>query len=333
MSLRIMDDLSENPVLVEVTRGEMVESRHRGAVCVTDAAGTVIAGLGDIERAVYPRSAIKPLQALSLVESGADISAEELALACASHNGEPEHVDLACRWLGRLGLDVDDLECGPSVMMEGLTGSPTRAHNNCSGKHTGFLATALDMGELSAGYIGVAHPVQQRVRRILGEITDLDLSNAPEGIDGCGIPVLAMPLHAMALGLARMADPSALTSERATAAQRITRAMMEHPFLVAGSGRFDTRLMAAVKEPVVVKTGAEGVHAAILPNRGLGVALKIDDGAKRAAEVTMAAVLSALGVANIADDLISPVVLNAVGEEVGVIRPCLQTDGFPTAGR
>ncbi|MHA1598651.1 MAG: asparaginase, partial [Alphaproteobacteria bacterium] len=248
-----------NPVLVEVTRGNTVESRHRGAVCIMDAGGSVIAALGDVETPVYPRSAVKPLQALALIESGVDISPEELALVCASHNGEPQHVEKVLQWLDRLGLGVDDLECGPSIMMEGLVDKPTRAHNNCSGKHTGFLATALHLGEPTTQYIAATHPVQQRLRRTLGEMCDVDLTDALPGskgygIDGCGIPVLAMPLQATALGMARMTAPSA------AAAQRIISAMTTHPFLVGGSGRFDTRLMQATNGQVVVKTGAEGVH-------------------------------------------------------------------------
>lgn len=321
-----------NPVLVEVTRGSGVESRHRGAICVTDAKGNVIAAVGDVTTPVYPRSAAKPLQTLALIETGAadrfNVSGQELALASASHNGEPEHVELVLQWLNRLGLGVDDLECGPSVMMEGLDGEPTRAHNNCSGKHAGFLTTALHLGETTAGYAGAAHPVQQRLRRLLSEMTDCDLSDAPEGIDGCGIPVLALPLDAMAFGMARMADPSGLDKNRAAAARRITAAMTGHPFLIAGSGRFDTRAMEATNGTVVVKTGAEGIHAAILPDAGLGIALKIDDGAKRAAEVAMAAVLDRLGVSGTPNDLARPTVLNAAGETVGAIRPCLPSGEY-----
>lgn len=326
-----------NPVVVEVTRGNAVESRHRGAVCVIDAKGSVIAAVGDVARPVYPRSAVKPLQALALLETGAadrfDVGMEELALASASHNGEPQHVERVLRWLDRLGLSVDDLECGPSVMIDGMGDDPTRAHNNCSGKHAGFLTTALHLGEATAGYAGAAHPVQRRLRRVLSDMTDCDLSDAPQGIDGCGIPVLALPLNAMALGMARMADPSELDPVRAAAAKRIVAAMTGHPFLVAGSGRFDTRVMEAAGDLAIVKTGAEGVHAAILADAGLGVALKIDDGAKRAAEVMMAAVLDGLGVSGIPAGLARPDVLNAAGEVVGVIRPCLPPDAFRRAGR
>ncbi|MGH6882033.1 MAG: asparaginase, partial [Hypericibacter sp.] len=211
-----------NPVLIEVTRGEMVESRHRVAVAVVDAGGKLVESWGDIERPIYGRSAIKPFQALPLLETGAadafKLGEPEIALACASHNGEPQHTDRVHDWLARIGCEIADLECGAHLPYHEPTmlqlvangGDITAIYNNCSGKHSGFLTTARHEGEPTKGYIRYEHPVQQRVTQAMSEMTGVDLTRSPRGIDGCGIPVLGMPLRAMAHGLARMADPRKL---------------------------------------------------------------------------------------------------------------------------
>ena len=328
---------SRNPLTVEVTRGGMVESRHRGAAVVMDAKGNAVHAWGEIERIVYPRSAIKPLQALAVVETGAAeafaVTDAELALASASHCGQPQHMDVVLAWLERIGLGADDLECGAHEPLDPETAkarvrageSPGPADNNCSGKHAGMLTTAKHLGEETAGYTRPGHPVQQRLRAILTDIGGADLSQAPEGTDGCGIPVFGMPLSAMARAMARMADTGGLEAGRAEAAGRIVAAMMSNPLLVSGRGRFDTIAMEAANGAFAVKTGAEGVHGAILPRLGLGVAVKIDDGARRAAQVAMAAILDYLGVLDgeakvaLAGFLETPV-LNEKGERVGEIR-------------
>jgi L-asparaginase II len=331
-----------NPLVVEVTRGGMVESRHRAAVAVVDADGKVVRGWGDFERPVYGRSAIKPLQALPLVESGAadrfGVTQKELALACASHSGEKQHVDAVAAWLARIGLDAGDLECGShlpiedAAMQEFLRSGAklTALYNNCSGKHTGFLATALHQGEPTRGYIRYEHPVQQRILGVLEQMCGLDLGGAARGIDGCGIPVIAIPLGNMALGMARLADPADLPAARAAAARRIVAAMTAEPFMVAGSRRFCTVVMAALGAKAAIKTGAEGVYCAALPELGLGVAIKVDDGAGRAAEVAMGEVLLHLGVIDeqmrrrLADCL-SPPILNRAGLETGRVRPASES--------
>ncbi len=331
----------QNPVLVEVTRGDGVESRHRGAIAIVDAAGRIVRSWGDISAPVLPRSAIKSMQALALIETGAadhfDISDAELAIACGSHSSEPEHLAVVNGWLARMKLSAADLECGTTGSIEHQTNSDlirertplTRAYNNCSGKHAGFLATALHMGEPVQGYVGADHPVQRRVLAIIEEMADVDLSSAPRGCDGCGIPVIAMPLDAMALGFARMAAPDGLSTTRATAARRITAAIQAEPLMVAGHRRFDSIVIEATRNgpngPALVKTGAEAVYGAILPGLGLGVALKIDDGATRAAEVAMAAVLDTLDIFDAATrgalgKFIEPEIKNAMGEPVGVVR-------------
>jgi L-asparaginase II len=291
------------PELVEAWRGTMVESRHRGSFAVVDADGRVIEARGDVERPVYPRSAIKPLQALPLVETGAadalNVAGEELALACASHGGEPRHVAAVAGWLARLGLSERDLECGahppshpPSARaLYAERKEPTALHNNCSGKHTGMLATCVHLRERTRGYIAIDHPAQQRVIRALSEMCGVELANAPRGIDGCGLPQLAIPLTALARAFARFAAPDHLPPTRGAACRRIADAILAHPFMLAGSGRFCTQAIEAARGKALVKTGAEGVFVAALPAKGLGIALKIDDGAGRAAEVAMAALL------------------------------------------
>ncbi|MCP5366970.1 MAG: asparaginase [Hyphomicrobiales bacterium] len=326
-----------NPVLVEVTRGGAVESRHRGAAAVVRADGTVAAAWGDIGAAVFPRSAIKSVQALPLVETGAadtfDVSDAELALACASHAGEPEHVERVAAWLARLGLGPDDLACGPqwprrdadahAMARAGQTPSPL--HNNCSGKHTGFLATALHKGEPTRGYAEPTHPVQQRVLGVFEQMSGTDLGAAPCGIDGCSAPTWAMPLGNLALAMARLAAPDDLPPARARAARRVFAAMTAHPYLVAGTDRYCTTVMQAGAGALMVKTGAEGVYCAALPAHGLGIALKCDDGATRAAEVTMTALLLHLDLAAGAlkarlEALARPDITNWRGVAVGDVR-------------
>lgn len=327
-----------NPILVEVSRGSMVESRHRGAVAVADAAGTLVFALGAIGKPVYPRSAIKPLQALALVETGAadafGLGPEEVALACASHSGEPRHVAGVEKWLAKIGCSPDDLECGPQaptneavlrdMMRSGRSPSPLQ--NNCSGKHAGFLSVARHLGEPTKGYIGFDHAVQKLLRSILAAMFGTELENAPRGIDGCGIPVLAVPLVKIATAMARMADPAVLPATRRKAALRIRASMAANPRLVGGTNRFSTRIMTETGENALIKGGAEGVYCGILPAAGVGIAVKIDDGAGRAAEVVMGGLLRRFGALDLtqAEKLagaLEPAVRNWAGHEVGRIYP------------
>lgn len=333
-------DSAANPVLVEVTRGGALESRHRGAAVVADGDGTVIAAWGDIEAPVFPRSAVKVLQAVALVESGAaeafGVSDEELALASASHNAESGHTDRVRAWLRRLGLDEGDLACGAHWPLDqdaahGLARAglaPGNLHNNCSGKHAGFLTLARHLGVDPAGYEKPGHPVQQRVLGVFEEMCGLDLGGAVRGIDGCGVPTWAMPLANIARGMARVAAPASLPAARAAALTRLFGAITAHPYLVAGRGRFCTALMEAAEGRLLAKTGAEGVYCAAAPGHGLGVAVKCDDGAARAAEVIMAAVLAHVGILSQADigrlgGRDRPQLINRAGTPVGEIRSVL----------
>ncbi|MEM8840089.1 MAG: asparaginase [Pseudomonadota bacterium] len=298
--------MAANPVLVEVTRGDYVESRHTGAIAISDPHGKLVACLGDICEPIYPRSAIKPLQALYLAESGAvdgfGLEKSALALASSSHNGEEAHRSGVSAMLSAAGLGEDNLECGTQwprlhadrakLMKSG--GSPGRIYNNCSGKHAGFLAAARHLGEETKDYIKPGHAAQGAIRGILEEMMALNFADSPVGTDGCSIPTYAVPLANMALGMAKMAAPDKLSPGRGEASRAIVEACFDTPHLVAGTGRFDTEFMTALGTLALVKTGAEGVYGAVLPDLGLGVALKCDDGATRASEVIMAGVLLAL---------------------------------------
>jgi len=327
-----------NPVLVEVLRGALVESRHRGSLAVVDADGATVLALGDVARPVYPRSAVKPIQALVLVESGAadrfGFGDEELALACASHGGEPAHVEVATRMLERAGLDLGALECGthwpshqPSSQALARSGAaPTALHNNCSGKHAGFLCVACQSGVDRHGYVGASHPVQRDVKAAIDSLTGVSVSEDRCGIDGCSIPTWAAPLSALAHAFARFGTGQGLASERARAAARLRAACAAQPYYVAGTGRFCTEIMRQLGSRALVKTGAEGVYCAALPGQGLGIALKCDDGGTRAAEVTMAAAIERF--LPLPDDeraalarFVRPTLRNWNGIEVGGLRP------------
>lgn len=308
---------TSNPILVDVHRGGIVESMHRGALAIVDADGALHTALGDVLRPVFPRSAVKVLQALPLVASGAadalGLTDEELAIACASHGGEAVHTRTAAGMLAKAGVDVTALECGThwpyfdgTVKALAAAGEqPTALHNNCSGKHAGFVCLGCHLagdgkGERElrgflSGYVQPGHAVMQEVTGALQAATGYGLSHAARGVDGCSIPTYAVPLRHLAHAFARVATGVGLSDEHARAARRLRQAVARAPMMVAGSGRFDTRVMERLGERVFCKVGAEGVYCAALPERGLGVALKMDDGnTARAAEVVMAAVIEAL---------------------------------------
>lgn len=334
-----------NPVLVEITRGNSVESVHRGAFAVFDGDGACVASAGDSEAPVYPRSAVKVIQALPLVESGAadafGFGDRELALACASHSAEPDHLKTALGMLSAAGLGEDAYECGPHwpydqhvlIAMVRAGREPTRVCNNCSGKHAGFLCTAVHEGIATKGYVGRDHEVQKRVHEAMEAVTGATHGEANCGTDGCSIPTYAIPLKDLARGFARMATGAGLGATRAAAAKRLMAACMEEPFFVAGTKRADTEMMRAAPGRIFVKTGAEGVYCGTLPERGLGFALKCDDGASRASEAICAAILSAyLDKGDAARPALrkwsARTLKNWAGTEVGAIR----TVDIATAG-
>ena len=302
---------------------------------VVDTSGRVVFGVGDIQAAVFPRSAVKALLALPLVETGAadrlGLTDAELALACSSHSGEPEHTATAAAMLTKAGRDVSCLECGthwPSRdtaarALAAAGETPTALHNNCSGKHAGFICLACDQGHDPAGYVRHDHPTMRLVTSALSEATGERLDDSRRAIDGCSIPTYAIPLKSLARAFARFGAGIGMSADRTTAAARLRRAVAAHPFLVAGTGRFDTRLMTALGARVFSKTGAEGVFCVALPELGLGIAVKCDDGAGRAAEVATAALIARFLKP---DDeaftaLLRPVLRNWNGIATGELRP------------
>lgn len=319
--------------MIEVVRGGIVESRHLVHVAVCDSGGGLVASAGDPGTRVFYRSAAKPFQALPLVEEGVverlGISSEEVAACCASHEGEPAHLEAARSVLRKAGLDEGALRCGADgpfsrVESQALARrgeGPRPIHNNCSGKHAGMIALAVAMGWDPEGYHEVEHPVQ---RRMLAEVARW--SRVPEGeigvaVDGCGVACFAVPLDAMAASFARFAQAAA----DGGAPARIVDAMTEHPFMVGGTGRACTEVMLRTGTRAFVKLGAEGVYGGGIPGAGLGFAIKVADGARRAVEVALVHVLGALGALDTADlqaleRWVRPEVRNTRGEVVGEIR-------------
>jgi len=319
--------------LAQVWRGGRLESLHRGHAVVVDGGGAVVQAWGDPGLLVYPRSSAKMIQALPLVESGAaaarGLGADRLALACASHNAAAIHVDPVNAWMAELGLDDAAFRCGPQEprdlpMRDALIRAhqaPCQVHNNCSGKHAGFLTLAAHLGA-GPEYLEIDHPVQIAAREAFEDATGED--SPSWAIDGCSAPNHACTLAGLARAMARFATAQTGQGARAEAMLALRRAMVAHPELVAGEGRACTALMRAM-DGVAVKTGAEGVFVAILPGQGLGVAVKAEDGATRAAESAIAQVLVRLGALPadhpVATRLIHGPITNWRGLRTGEMRP------------
>jgi len=323
-----------NPILVNNWRGSAIESRHRGAVAVVNAAGRTVLTLGDVQQPVFPRSSIKFLQSLNFVKSGAlehyNLDSRHVAMACASHNGEPDHVNIVNDWLSRLNLDLNDLECGAELPSHRATAfelmgdgkAPTRAHHNCSGKHLGMLSTCCHKELGTKNYRLYQHDVQRRWFEDMERLCSVRATSLPWGYDGCGIPSIAMPLHRLALGMARFADPSNLPAEDQDAVEIIGKAVTEHSYLIAGKERLCTALAQQLAPRVLAKVGADGVYAASIPERGLGVVVKVDDGSMKAVNVVLGAVLHLLGEIDEASHealqrYIAPTLTNSRGEAIG----------------
>ena len=317
---------------VEVTRGGRVESCHVVHVAVVHATRGLVAVAGDPAFVSFVRSAIKMFQALPLVEDGAaerfDLTAPELALCTASHNAEPFHLAAARAILFKAGVGEDALACGPHLPMFAAAAdalqrdgvAPRGIHNNCSGKHAGMLALARAHGWPIDGYHQLDHPVQRRVLDTLSHWSGIDSDRMHIGIDGCGLPTFALPLDAVALASAKFA-----AAPGGSAAARIVTAMTRHPEYVAGTDRLCTALMRVASGRLFAKTGAEGYYCAGAPSEGLGIALKVEDGAKRAAEPALLAVLHACNLLSSRElatliKFAQPQVLNTRNEVVGEVR-------------
>ncbi|HEV2738458.1 MAG TPA: asparaginase [Candidatus Elarobacter sp.] len=291
---------------VAVRRGARIESVHHVAACVADVDGDVVLRVGTIEEPVFLRSSAKPFIAAAAVRAGVlerfGFGERELAVMCASHNGEPGHVELVASMLERIGATVDDLGCGvhppsyePAAAALVARGErPTQLHNNCSGKHTGILALAKVLGAPFAGYLDAAHPAQRAILALCERVSDDVFDGDKLAVDGCGIPVYATTLRKAAISFARFATLRGLADDDATALARVAAAMSAEPWYVGGTGRFDTDLMRATAGRIVCKAGAEGVHCDALLDLGVGLALKVVDGSRRAAPPAVLAVLDAL---------------------------------------
>jgi L-asparaginase II len=328
--------LPEDAPLAAVRRGALVESVHRGRLAVCDPEGNVLEAMGDPEAYIYARSSAKPFQALPLVLSGAaeafGLTDEELAVACASHNAEEPHLAAVRSILEKAGLTEDDLQSGAHLPLyepvaDKLIRSgedPRPIHGNCSGKHAGMLAVCVHEGYETATYRDPGHPLQRRILGLIAEVCGLREDEVLIAGDNCGVPAFALPLRSLATGLARVATRNALPDELALAALRIGDAMREHPFMVAGTGRFDTDLMRSTD--LLVKGGAEAVLA-VGSRDGWGMVLKISDGTLRGVRPVALAALGGMGVE--VPEAVSDV-RGLHGEKVGEIWPLNQAPGWTT---
>ncbi len=333
---------SPSEPLVEVTRGDLVEAVHRGVVALVDASGALRAAAGDPKRVqTYWRSSAKPFQAMPVVYSGAaarwSLSSADLAIIAASHSGEPVHVSHVASLLGRIGLGPDDLLCGvhpplrpeATAELHALRVEPSTLHNNCSGKHTGMLALAEQLGAGTLGYTSSSHPVQREVLATVCRFTGLPTEAVTLAVDGCGVPCFGTSVYHLALAFARLMDPASVGEPYAAAAGAVREAMIEHPHLVAGTGRFDTDLMRAAGGTMLSKGGASGVQCVGLPG-GVGLAVKIEDGSDspsiRPSGVVAIEALRQLGMLD-ADQVAAldrharPSVWTIAGDRVGEVRP------------
>ena len=332
--------------MVEVWRGPLVECTHHGVAAVANVSGEIIEGWGDTEMVTYPRSALKPVQAIALVETGAyqarGLTSRHLALACASHRGEPMHTELVTEWLAALGLNQSALACGPDHPADETSaaaaigaGHPTqRIYHNCSGKHCGFLTVALHRGWPAEGYDQLAHPTQQLYLDALSELTGQDAHALPFGIDGCALPAAALSVATMAATMARFAAARVSSPLRRAAIHAIHDAMRAHPEYTSGTDQPGVQLARATRGRIMMKTGADGFLMAYVADQGLGIALKIADGEARARIPALIALLSAVGLLDAAEQreiarLAEPPVVNSTGATVGRICAC----GFETATR
>lgn len=332
------------PVFARVLRGELPESLHRGDAAVVDEKGGLLARSGDPGRPIFPRSAAKPFQVLPLILSGGAarfrLGDSEIALACASHGGEPRHVRVAARLLARGGFRPGDLVCGPQEPMDARSAhelarrgeTPTKLHNNCSGKHAGLLLACRARGFPPRGYWKGDHPLQIEIRRRISRLGSVPEAQMEAAIDGCGLPVLSMPLAALALAYARLVSDRVAgeTPEERAARRSISRAMWGKPEMVAGRGRFTTDFLKAERGRSIGKEGAEAVYAIGVraPSRdelSVGIAFKIEDGGTRARDAVALSLLDRLGLLSSRGrrELASysvPRVVNAAGDAVGSIR-------------
>ncbi|MFM1651426.1 asparaginase [Brevibacillus sp. B_LB10_24] len=331
--------------IVVAKRGEYIESRHTGSIAVVDEKGNLLFGIGDVQRLTFSRSSLKPVQAIPLIQSGAAdrylFNDKEIAVCCASHNGEEQHTQVVESILFRLGLGAEHLQCGihPPYSHESyLTllkrgGEPTPVHNNCSGKHAGMLALALHLQSDAARYHHADHPVQRKVAEAVSELSGVAGEELQTAIDGCGVPTFALPLDKLAYMYARLSNPASLESNLTRlAVKRITQAMVRYPEMVSGTNEFCTDVMRTCGGKVLAKGGAEGVYCLGLLDRGIGIAIKVEDGTPRASYPAAAEALKQLGVLTPQEEEMLhayrlPAIKNRRGETVGRLEPVFQLKG------
>jgi L-asparaginase II len=328
--------------LAESVRGDVVESVHYGVVAVADADGRLVAGWGDVDTVTYPRSSLKPIQAVGLVESGAfdalGLDEAHLAMACASHRGEPEQVALVGDWLQRLGLPEEMLCCGLDLPADAgaaeahlrAGGARSRVFHNCSGKHCGFLSLARHKGWDLGSYSDVAHPGQRLYREVLSELLGRDADSLPAGIDGCTLPTIALSVADAARAFARFAAARVAGEGRRAAIRRIQAAMRNRPDLLSGRGQATEIIVRHTGGRIILKGGAEAFLLAMAPKEGLAVALKIADGNSRGRMLALVEVLLAVGLVTAADAdalraRLKVALRNSAGDEVGHVRACALT--------
>ncbi len=298
-------DSSRKPWEIQVFRGKNIESTHSVSVSIVDKNAQSVFFSGDVDQPVYPRSAVKFLQAIPFVESGAyeafNLLPQQLALACASHHAESFHLEMLNDWLKKTQLKVEDLICGPQIPVNKSTAenllkqgeTATRLMNNCSGKHLGMLTTALQKNEQTAGYHLLTHPVQMRVMQVLKEMTGFDIQKDHWGIDGCCIPNFVAPLKGWAIALAALMNPQnrGMSEVRKKACEKIIEAATEYPEFVSGTESFDYKLQKITGKKVILKSGAEGVCCGLIAEKGFAFALKVLDGNQRAVPAAVLEIL------------------------------------------
>lgn len=328
-------------VLVEVTRGPLVENRHRGHVAVVDWQGKLLYSAGDPQHLTYWRSSAKPIQALPVVELGAvdhfGITPRELSIFCASHNGEIFHTETVRTIFTKIGQDYSLLQCGvhppyhrdtaKAMLLAGE--EPTVLHSNCSGKHSGMLTLITHLALDPSNYLDLNHPLQQIILDYIAHLTGYPREKIAIGIDGCGVPVHGLPLYNMSLAYARLAKPQGLAEQRQAAIARITGAMTGNPEMVSGTDGFCTKLMRVGAGKLIAKGGAAGVYCVGVAQEGIGITVKCEDGASRGREPVVVEVLSQLGLLSAEQvealaDFHHPQNINHRGEKCGEVRPVVK---------
>jgi L-asparaginase II len=279
-----------NPILVEVYRNNVLESFHRGAVCVVNHAGEIVFSLGDVEQLCYPRSAMKLLQVIPLIADGGierfHFTLEEIAVMCGSHNAEPEHLRVIQSILKKTGLHKDNLCCGPQYPSSKRDANaliradekPHHIHNNCSGKHAGMLAACVLNGWPVEDYINPTHPLQQRIMEVCSLMYEYPAEKMITALDGCSAPIYSVPVYNQAVGYKNLVSRITLPPAIQSACEIIIEAVSKHPFMVAGTGRYCTDMMRITAPKIIGKTGAEGIFCMAFTEQNLGVCIKIDDG-------------------------------------------------------